>query len=227
MVKFESIDQDLNTLPLDANEQAKLDAQIDNLFGPKDGVVYELLQTYKGQIVGFVKAVKHALGGAKFGGQVAGDMEIGLTPIRPAHFVDNGGNSTLGTGVTAKGDRFEISFDAEWKTLAEGTANDDAGYIIFGIIDFYDGDTVTARVDGIRVAVGQRQLLPIDVSNAVLKDNRNGVAVWNFNSIPIIPKDYYKIEVHSPDYNSGTPTTGVIKLLGFTVGRGRFFKSRF
>jgi len=154
-------------------------------------------------------------------------MEIGLTPIRPAHFVDNGGNSTLGTGVTAKGDRFEISFDAEWKTLAEGTANDDAGYIIFGIIDFYDGDTVTARVDGIRVAVGQRQLLPIDVSNAVLKDNRNGVAVWNFNSIPIIPKDYYKIEVHSPDYNSGTPTTGVIKLLGFTVGRGRFFKSRF
>lgn len=227
MVRFESIDQDLNTLPLDPNEQAKLDAQLDNLFGPKDGVVYELLQTYKGQIVGFVKAVKHALGGAKFGGQVAGDMEIGLTPIRPAHFVDNGGSSTLGTGVTAKGDRFEISFDAEWKTLAEGTAHDDAGYIIFGIIDLYDGTNVDARVDGIRVAVGQRQLLPIDVSNAVLKDNRNGVAVWNFNSIPIIPKDSYKIEVHSPDYNSGSPTTGAIKLLGFTVGRGRFFKGRF
>ncbi len=227
MVRFESIDTDLNTLPLDPKEEAKLNAQLDNLFGPKDGVIYELLQTYKRQIRGFVEAVKHSLGGAKFGGQVASDMEIGLTPLRPGHFVDNGGNSTLGAGVTAYGDRFKVSFDAEWKTLAEGTAHDDAGYLIFGIVDFYDGTDVTARIDGIRFAVGQRQLLPIDVSNAVIKDNRNGVAVWNFNSVPIVPKDYYKIEVHSPDANSSSPTTGELKLLGFTVARGRFFKTHF
>lgn len=227
MVRFESVDLEYPTAELKAPEMAKLNIQLDNLFGPKDGVIYELLQTYKAQVVGFVKVMKHALGESKFGGQVPADTEIGIVPIRPAHFKDNGGNSLLGAGVTAKGDRFGISFDAEWKTLVEGTLHDDVGIIVFGLIDFYGNTNITARIDGIRVTVGQRTLLPIDVSNAVIKDNRNEVAIWNFNSIPIVPKEYFKIEVHSPDYNATSPTTGEIKLLGFAVGRGRFFKTNF
>lgn len=219
MVRFESVDVDYPATPLNDRELAKFTAQLDNLFGPKDGVIYELLQTYKNQIKGFVEAVKQALGNATFGGQVAGDTEIGLTPIRPAHL-------TL-VDATADGDRFKVSFDAPWKTAAEGTMDDDAGIILFGLIDLYDGSTANARIDGVRVTVGQRTLLPIDVGNAVLKDNRNGVAVWNFNSIPVVPKEYYKIEVHSPDSNSSTPTNGVFKLLGLTVARGRFLKSNF
>jgi len=227
MVKFESIDKEFNTLELEGREMAKLEAQLNNLFGPTDGVIYEILQRYKRQIIDFVKVMKQALNGATFGGQLAEDMEIGLAPVRPAHFVDNGGNSTLGAGVTADGDRFVIDFDTNWKTLAEGTAHDDAGYIVFGLIDLYDGQTYTARVDGVRFSIGQRALLPIDVSPAVLKDNRNEVAIWNFNSIPIVPKDYYKIEVHSPTADATTPPKGAIKLLGFTVGLGRFLKSHF
>jgi len=225
--RFESLDVTYESIPLKEEEMTKLDVQIDNLFGPKDGVIYEILQVYKPQIRGFVEVVKHALGGARFGGQVAADTEIGIAPIRPAHFKDNGGNSLLGTGVTADGDRFQITFDAEWKTLAEGSIHDDVGILVFGILDFYDGTNVTARVDGIRFTVGQRNLLPIDISNAVIKDNRNGVAIWNFNSVPIVPKQYFKIEVHSPDWNAGSPTTGEIKLLGLTVARGRFLKSNF
>jgi len=218
--KFDSLDVTYESTPLNDTEATKLNVQLDNLFGPKEGVVYELLQTYKSQIRGFVEVVKHALSNPIFGGQVAADTEIGIAPIRPAHL-------TLGTGITAKGDRFDISFDAEWKVLATGSMDDDAGVIIFGLIDFYDGSTIDARVDGVRMTVGQRTLLPIDVSNAAIKDNRNGVAIWNFNSIPIPPKEYYKIEVHSPDYNAGSPTTGEIKLLGLTVARGRFLKSNF
>lgn len=220
MARFDSIDVNFQVAPLDEKEMAKLTAQLDNLFGPKDGVIYELLQTYKAQIQGFIGAVKYKLGGPKFGGMVAADTELGFAPIRPAHL-------TLGTGITADGDRFQITFDTEWKTLATGNMDDDAGVLVFGIIDFYDGSTVNARVDGIRLTVGQRAMLPIDVSNAVIKDNRNGVAIWNFSSIPIAPKEYYLIEVHSPDANSSTPTTGVIKLLGITVGLGRFFKNNF
>jgi len=221
MARFESVDVDYPAVPLDGREIAKLNAQLDNLFGPKDGVIYELLQTYKGQIQGFVEVVKSALSGnPTFGGQVAGDTEIGISSIRPAHL-------TLASGATADGDRIKISYGSEWVTIASGTMNDDAGVILFGILDFYDGSNVTARTDGIKVTVGQRTLLPIDVSNAALKDNRNGVAVWNFSSIPIVPKEYYEIAVHSPDYNASTPTTGEIKLLGLTVARGRFLKSNF
>ena len=227
MVRFESIDRDLNATPLVGKEEAKFSVQIDNLFGPKDGVVYELLQTYKNQIRGFVEAVKFALGNPTFGGQLAEDMELGFAPVRPAHLKDNGGNSLLGSAVTADGAYFKITYATEWVTLAEGSLNDDVGMIVFGIIDLYDGDTITARTDGIRVQVGQRSLLPLDVSNAILTDNRNDVPAWNFNAIPVLPKEYFKIEVHSPDYDSGTPTTGKIKLLGVAVGRGRFLKANF
>ena len=220
MVKFDSIDVDYPTTPLSEEELKKFNAQVDNLFGPKDGVVYELIQTYKEKaLLPFVQVIKQQLNNPTFGGMVAGDTEIGIAPIRPAHL-------TL-VDATADGDRFKISFDAPWKTIAQGAMDDDAGVLLFGIIDFYDGNTVNARVDGIKVTVGQRQLLPIDVSNAALKDNRNGVAIWNFNSIPIVPKEYYEIDVHSPDSNSSTPTTGVIKLVGLTVARGRFLKANF
>ena len=220
MVRYDSLDVDYPATPLSDKEAAKLHAQIDNLFGPKDGVIYELLQTYKDHIKGFVEVVKHALGDPIFGGMVAADTEIGIAPIRPAHL-------TLTSGATAYGERIRVTFNTNWKTIAEGSMDDDEGIILFGIIDFYDGNNVTARVDGIRLTVGQRAMLPIDVSNAVIKDNRNGVPVWNFNSVPIIPKEYYKIEVHSPDADSQNPKTGEIKLVGLTVARGRFLKANF
>ena len=220
MVKFDSIDVDYPATPLSEEEMKKFNAQIDNLFGPKDGVVYELIQTYKNAILNFVEVVKQQLNDPTFGGMVAGDTEIGIAPIRPAHL-------TLTSGATADGDRFKITYNAPWVTIAQGSMDDDAGVLLFGIIDFYDGNTINARTDGIKFTVGQRQLLPIDVSNAALKDNRNGVAIWNFNSVPIVPKEYYEIAVHSPDSNASTPTTGEIKLIGLTVARGRFLKSNF
>jgi len=222
--KFDSIDTAFPETPLSEEELRKLNAQLDNLFGPKDGVVYEIIQVYKskGAILHFVQAVKQALNNPYFGGMVAADTEIGVAPIRPAHL-------TLATGTTADGDRFKITFSGNaWATIAEGSMDKDAGVLIFGIIDFYDGSTATARIDGIQVTVGQRTLLPLDVSNAALKDNRNGVPIWNFNSIPIMPDEYYKIQVHTPNPGTSSSTkTGIIKLIGLTVARGRFLKQNF
>ena len=218
-VRFESIDVRFPATELTEQELKKLDQQLDNLFGPKDGVVYELLQTYKNSIRAFVKVVKQKLNNSIFGGMVAGDTEIGIAPIRPAHFKDNGGNSLLGTNVVAKGDVFEVTFNSNWETLAEGSLHDDVGILLLGVI----GVSASPIVDGIRIQVGQRSLLPIDIGNVKIRDNRNDVAIWNINSIPITPKEYFKIEVHSPT----TGVTDQIKLLGLTVGLGRFLKQNF
>jgi len=215
-VYFESIDVAYPATVLDPKDQEKIWNQIRNTLTTSDAEILEIIERFKGQIMGFVGAVMHALNNPNFGGKRAQDTELGISTIRAAHL-------TLGSNATAYGGYIKVSFPTNWVTLAEGTMDKDAGILLFGIVSASD----TPLIDGMRITVGQRVLLPDDISLIKLKDNRNGVAVVPFSSVPIMPEQTYKIELYSPDADANTPPEDTIKLLGFTVGLGRFLNANF
>ena len=218
----------LDVIPLDPEERRLAEAQIDAVFDNLASISLREIQKYKDQVIAFIGAMKRALdGNPSFEGAQPSETGIGIAKVRPAHFRDNAGASLLQSGTTAHGAYLDVSFDTEWKTVASGTLNDDAGIILFGIYDFYDGNTHNAQVDGIKVQVGQRTYVPQDLSDATLKDNNNKVPLTPMITVPIAPKQSFSIQVHSPDANNSTPPTGRIKFLGFTVARGRFINAYF
>lgn len=217
MLKIASLDVDIPLGELTPEEMEHFDAYWDYILDQYESVLRHTLTPYKDHVVSLIRAVKTKIERTIFfEGQLPSDNNLGISFVKPSHL-------TLGTGVTGKADVFTVSFDAEWKTLAEGTMDDEAGVVLFGVISLSDSPVI----DGIRFTVGQRTLIPIDLSKIKLKDNRNGIALWKFDTVYILPKDYYRIEVHSAQADATNPPTEDIVLLGFTVATGNFLKTHF
>lgn len=195
-----------NGIELTDQERAKLEAQLVNLFGFDDSTVRDAVMKYHEQIVGFVKVMKNQLSNPAFGGVTAKDTELGISLIAPQHVGLN---------------NWDVSYNADWVTLATGSMDEDAGILIIGLLSY----SADPKLDAIKIQVGQTTFVPQIVSPIKLKDNRNQVAIWPLAATPITPKQTYTIQLHSDEYDATNPPSDTIALLGVTVGLGRYLNS--
>lgn len=199
---------------LDDDEQGIFEDNFNKLLGTVDSQVRKILEERADTILIGVMAIKEKLERRKFKGMNPGDGEIGMGFIRP-EFVKYGGtiindwNKTL-TGM-ATWDRW---LDAS--ATAGFTLSEDHGLIITHLVSQV---TPEPFVRAVHFWIGRTELIPEDVSDIILADNENGVAVYPVPTKIYLPEDEFRAKI------TGHAGDEYLKLGGLVIGLGRLLKA--
>lgn len=205
-----------NTLAsLDVEEVAFLEDNFNKLLATTDSQVRKIFEERADTIVSGVMAIKEKLERRKFRGMNPSDAEIGMGFIRPGYTkTANVINTSWSVALTAMG---------TWDTWLSG-AGGVGGYSLpedFGLIITHFTSLVTPA-PFVRTAhwiIGRVDLIPEDVTDILLGDNLNGVAVFPIPTKIILPEDELRVRLE------GETGTEILKLGGLVVGLGRFIKT--
>jgi hypothetical protein len=200
---------------LDGDEQAVLEDNFNKLLGTADSQVRRLLEERSDTIIAGIMAIKEKLDNRKFKGMNPGDMEIGFGFIRPEFVKDtntiiNDWNVTL-TGM------------GTWDVWLSG-AGDTGGFTMsedHGLIITHLVSQVTPEpfVRAVHFKIGRIDLIPEDVSDIILGDNTNQVAIFPVPTKIILPEDEFMLKI------TGHAGTDYVKLGGIVVALGRLLKA--
>lgn len=204
-----------NTLAtLDIEEVAFLEDNFNKLLATTDSQVRKIFEERADTIVSGVMAIKEKLQRRKFRGMNPSDAEIGMGFIRPGYTKTNNViNTSWLVGLTAMG---------TWDRWLDSAAT--AGYALpedFGLIITHFTSLVTPS-PFVRTAhwiIGRVDLIPEDVTDIILGDNENGVAVFPIPTKIILPEDELRVRLEGETGNE------YLKLGGLVVGLGRFIKT--
>lgn len=204
-----------NTLAsLDTEELAFLEDNFNKLLATTDSQVRKIFEERADTLVAGIMAIKEKLQRRKFRGMNPSDAEIGIGFIRPGHTkTANAINTSWSVALTAMG---------TWDRWLDSAAT--SGYSLpedFGLIITHFTSLVTP-IPFIRTAhfiIGRVDLIPEDVTDIVLGDNENGVAVFPIPTKIVLPEDELRVRLE------GETGTEILKLGGLVVGLGRFLKT--
>ncbi|KKL28290.1 hypothetical protein LCGC14_2376610, partial [marine sediment metagenome] len=141
------------------------------------------------QVAG-IMAIKEKLERRKFRGMNPSDAEIGIGFIRPGHTKSADViNTSWSIALTAVG---------TWDRWLDSAAT--SGYALpedFGLIitHFVSEVTPTPFVRTAHFIIGRQDLIPEDVSDIVLGDNENGVAVFPIPTKIVLPEDELRVRL--------------------------------
>lgn len=206
---------------LDADELAIFEDNFNKLLATTDSQVRKILEQRVDTIVGGIMAIKEKMNRRKFRGLNPADMEIGMGFIRPG-FTKNG-NAVKGV---------LDSINTDWDITGTGMGNwigflgsaATAGYVLpedFGLIitHLVSQITPTPYIRTVHFEIGRIDLIPEDVSNIILGDNENGVAVYPVPTKIVLPEDEFLLRVE------GRVGTDYLQLGGLVIGLGRIIKT--
>ena len=204
-----------NTLAsLDVEELAFLEDNFNKLLATTDSQVRKIFEERADTIVAGIMAIKEKLERRKFRGMNPSDAEIGIGFIRPGHTkTADVINTSWSIALTAMG---------TWDRWLDSAAT--SGYALpedFGLIITHFTSLVTP-IPFIRTAhfiIGRVDLIPEDVTDIVLGDNENGVAIYPIPTKIVLPEDELRVRLE------GETGTEILKLGGLVVGLGRFLKT--
>jgi len=200
---------------LDAEEQAILEDNFNKLLGTTDSQVRRILEERADTILAGIMAIKEKLDRRKFRGMNPADMEIGFGFIRPQHVRYNNISRT-DWDVTLTGmDAFDRWLDGGAITTAFAMS-EDHGLIITHLVSQVTPDPL---VRAVHFQIGRINLIPEDISDILLGDNTNQVAVYPIPTKFVLPEDELLATI------IGHAGTEYLKLGGLTVGLGRFIKA--
>jgi len=205
--------QKLTMASLDAEEQAILEDNFNKLLASSDSQVRKILEERADTVVAGIMAIKEKLNNRKFRGINPADMEIGFGFIRPGFTITNSTiNDDWNVALTGMG-----TWD-DWLYESAGVGynlSEDFGLIITHLVSQV---TPEPFVRNIHFQIGRTNLIPEEVSDLILGDNENGVAVYPVPTKIVLPEDelYVTVEGHAG--------TEYLKLGGLVVGLGRILK---
>jgi len=199
---------------LDEEEQAIFEDNFNKLLGTTDSQVRKILEERADTILVGVMAIKEKLDRRKFRGMNPGDMEIGFGFIRPEFVkyndtIINDWNKTL-TGM-ATWDRWLDASASAGFTLSE-----DHGLIITHLVSQV---TPEPFVRAVHFWIGRTDLIPEDISDIILSDNENGIAIYPVPTKVYLPEDEFRAKI------TGHAGVEYLKLGGLVVGLGRLIKA--
>lgn len=204
-----------NTLAsLDTEEVAFLEDNFNKLLSTTDSQVRKIFEERADTIVAGVMAIKEKLERRKFRGMNPSDAEIGMGFIRPGYTkTANVINTTWLIALTGL---------PNWVAWLSGAAGA-GGYTLpedFGLIitHFTSLVTPTPFVRTAHWVIGRVDLIPEDVTDIILGDNENGVAVYPIPTKIVLPEDELRLLLEGEIGNE------YLKLGGLVVGMGRFIK---
>lgn len=205
---------------LDADEQAIFEDNFNKLLATTDSQVRKIFEERADTILAGIMAIKEKLDSRKFRGMNPGDMEIGMGFIRP-QFVKRGPTGAL---VVLTRWRIALTGVGTWNVhvgdTTTGTAgcvlSEDHGLIITHLVSQY---TPVPFVRAVHCQIGRVNLIPEDVSDIILGDNENGVAVFPVPTKVVLPEDELLIRA------TGETGNDELKLGGLVVGLGRLLKA--
>ncbi|MBA7618712.1 hypothetical protein ES703_26043 [subsurface metagenome] len=205
---------------LDAEEQGILENNFNTLLGTTDSQVRKILEQRIDTIVAGIMAIKDKLNNRKFRGMNPADMEIGFGFIRP-QFVRYAGDEKTDWDVVLSGMAVAaaaLEYD-RWLDSDGGIAfvlPEDFGLIITHLVSQV---TPEPLVRGVHFQIGRINLIPEEVSDIMLGDNENGIAVYPIPTKIVLPEDELLATV------IGHEGTEYLKLGGLVVGLGRILKA--
>lgn len=211
---FSMYGQKYTLAALDADEVAIFEDNFNKLLATTDSQVRKILEERVDTIIGGIMSIKEKLNGRKFRGVNPADMEIGMGFIRPefvkaADAVINDWNVTL-TGM-GTWDRWLDSAAGAGFVLSE-----DHGLIITHVVSQV---TPVPFVRAAHFQIGRMNLIPEDISDILLGDNDNGVAVFPVPTKIVLPEDELLTTI------TGQAGTEYLKLGGLVIGLGRLLKA--
>jgi len=203
-----------NLAPLDAEEQAILEDNFNKLLGTTDSQVRRIFEERADTIVAGIMAIKDKLNRRKFRGMNPGDSEIGIGFIRPGY--------TKSNNVIRPNWNVALTGMNTWDRWLDSAAT--AGYALpedFGLIITHLASEVTPTpfVRTAHFIIGRADLIPEDVSDIILGDNDNGVAVYPIPTKIVLPEDELRVRLE------GATGAEILRLGGLVVGLGRFIKT--
>lgn len=213
--------QKFSLAPLDTEEQALFEDNFNKLLSTTDSQVRRILEERVDTIVAGVMAIKEKLNRRKFRGMNPGDAEIGFGFIRPG-YTRVGGNATGSERVN-----WAVTFAAigTWVGYLNGAAlpntttpfsmSEDHGLIITHLVSQV---SPTPFIREVHFHIGRVDLIPEDVSDILIGDNANQVAVFPIPTKIILPEDELLVIAN------GEAGTEQLKLGGLVVGLGRLLK---
>lgn len=213
--EFTIYGQKYSLASLDSGEQSILEDNYNKLLGTTDSQVRKILEERAADIVAGIMAIKEKLQRRNFRGMNPGDMEIGMGLIRP-EFVKDTNTIINDWNVTLSG-------MGTWDTWLSNAA-DDGGFIMsedHGLIITHLISQVTPQpfIRGVHFQIGRINLIPEEVSDIILGDNTNQIAIFPIPTKIILPEDEFRINV------TGHAGTEYLKLGGLVVGLGRLLKA--
>lgn len=210
--------QKFSLASLDDEEQAILEDNFNKLLSTTDSQVRRIFEERADTIVAGIMAIKEKLNRRKFRGMNPGDAEIGFGFIRPG-YTRTGGNTT-GSERT----NWSVTFAAigTWVAYLDGLnattffrMSEDHGLIITHLVSQVSPNPFVREV---HFQIGRVDLIPEDVSDILIGDNANQVAVFPIPTKIVLPSDELLVTAN------GEAGTEHLKLGGMVVGLGRLLK---
>jgi len=206
--------QTLTMASLDSEEQAILEDNFNKLMSTTDSQVRRIFEERVDTIVAGIMAIKEKLDRRKFRGMNPSDAEIGMGFIRPGH--------TKANNVVKANWLIALTAMGTWDRWLDSAAT--AGYALsedFGLIitHLVSEITPTPYVRTGHFIIGRQVLIPEDVSDIMLGDNLNGVAVFPIPTKIVLPEDELRVRLE------GFTGNEYLRLGGLIVGLGRFLKT--
>jgi len=210
--------QKFSLAALDDEEQALFEDNFNKLLSTTDSQVRRIFEERVDTIVAAVMAIKEKLNRRKFRGMNPGDAEIGFGFIRPG-FTKTGGLTGTDTRKS-----WSVAFGAigTWVAYLDGGAvttpfplHEDFGLIITHLVSQVSPNPFVREV---HFQIGRVNLIPEDVSDILIGDNSNQVAVFPIPTKIVLPEDELLVTAN------GEVGTEQLKLGGLVVGLGRILK---
>jgi hypothetical protein len=210
--------QKFSLAPLDDDEQSIFEDNFNKLLSTTDSQVRKILEERVETIVAGIMAIKEKLNRRKFRGMNPGDGEIGFGFIRPG-YTRHGGNTT-GSERTS----WSVTFAAigTWVAYLDGanattffSMSEDHGLIITHLVSQVSPNPFVREI---HFQIGRVNLIPEDVSDILIGDNNNQVAVFPIPTKIVLPEDQLLVTAN------GEAGTEHLKLGGLVVGLGRLLK---
>ncbi|GAI64706.1 unnamed protein product [marine sediment metagenome] len=198
---------------LDADEQTVLEDNFNKLLGTTDSQVRRIFEERVDTIVAGIMAIKEKLENRKFRGMNPGDAEIGMAFIRPGFTIYDSGIRTDWNVALAGMGTFSRFLDES--ATAGFLLSEDFGLIITHLVSQV---TPEPYVRAVHFKIGRIDLIPEEVSDILLGDNENGVAVFPVPTKFVLPEDELTVTVE------GHAGTEYLKLGGLVIGMGRLLK---
>ncbi len=201
---------------LDAEEQSILEDNFNKLLGTADSQVRKILELRIDTIVAGIMTIKEKLNRRKFRGMNPADMEIGFGFIRP-QFVRHNTAKRTDWDVTLTGMAAASYDDGLDESSGVGfVLSEDFGIIISHLVSQVSPEPF---VRSVHFQIGRINLIPEEVSDIMLGDNENGLAVYPIPTKIVLPEDELLATA------IGLAGDEYLKLGGLVVGLGRILKA--
>lgn len=205
---------------LDSDEIAIFEDNFNKLLATADSQVRKIFEERVDTIVAGIMAIKEKLAGRKFRGLNPADMEIGMGFIRP-EFVKT--NITVPAAPSIPHDWLvAITGSGTWDRWLDSAAA--TGFVLSEdhglIITHLTSQVAVPFARAVHFQIGRVNLIPEDVSDIILGDNENGVAVFPVPTKIVLPEDELLATV-TGDFGGNE----YLKLGGLVVGLGRLLKA--